>query len=82
MFVDVTSDRCGHSREPLSRLDTDPRLVVLDKDIQALVAAVGRFPFLDCVASFADLATQLKQLGIASVDGIMADLAVSSPQLD
>lgn len=86
IFVDATFGRGGHSRELLSRLDADARLIAFDKDPQALATAAelaledSRFQIVH--ASFADLATQLKQLGIASVDGIMADLGVSSPQLD
>ncbi|OUY08856.1 16S rRNA (cytosine(1402)-N(4))-methyltransferase RsmH [Acinetobacter populi] len=86
IFVDATFGRGGHSRELLSRLDADAKVIAFDKDPQALAAAAelasedSRFQIVH--ASFADLAAQLQQLGIASVEGIMADLGVSSPQLD
>ena len=86
IFVDATFGRGGHSRELLSRLDQDAQLFVFDKDPQAqavaeqLAAEDPRLRFIH--ASFADLEQQLQQRGISQVDGIMADLGVSSPQLD
>ncbi|GAA5018078.1 16S rRNA (cytosine(1402)-N(4))-methyltransferase RsmH [Acinetobacter puyangensis] len=86
IFVDATFGRGGHSRELLSRLDADAKVIAFDKDPQALATGAelasedSRFQIVH--ASFADLAAQLQQLGIVSVDGIMADLGVSSPQLD
>ncbi len=86
VYVDATFGRGGHSRELLQHLDTNARLYAFDKDPQAL--AVGaqlqqddpRFEMIH--ASFADLAQALQLRGVARVDGIMADLGVSSPQLD
>lgn len=86
IFVDATFGRGGHSRELLSRLNADAKVIAFDKDPQALATGAelasedSRFQIVH--ASFADLAAQLQQLGIVSVDGIMADLGVSSPQLD
>lgn len=86
IFVDATFGRGGHSRALLARLDDDARVYAFDKDPtalavgQALAGADSRFEMIH--ASFAELAQQLKQRGIVSVDGIMADLGVSSPQLD
>lgn len=86
IFVDATFGRGGHSRELLSKLDGNARLFGFDKDPQAL--AVGaqlqqddpRFEIIH--ASFADIEQALTARGITQVDGIMADLGVSSPQLD
>lgn len=86
IFVDATFGRGGHSRELLQRLDANARLYAFDKDPQAL--AVGaqlqqddpRFEIIH--ASFAELSAVLQQREIGQVDGIMADLGVSSPQLD
>ncbi len=86
LFVDATFGRGGHARALLARLDADSRLYAFDKDPQA--QAVGaqiaaEDPRLVMIhASFAQLTEQLQALGVPQVDGIMADLGVSSPQLD
>ncbi|GAB3050109.1 16S rRNA (cytosine(1402)-N(4))-methyltransferase RsmH [Acinetobacter apis] len=86
IYVDATFGRGGHSKALLAQLDQNSRLYAFDKDPQALAVAQdlakedSRFHIIH--ASFADLATSLAALGITQVDGIMADLGVSSPQLD
>jgi len=86
VYVDGTFGRGGHSRALLSRLDTDGRLLAVDKDPAAAAAADAlardepRFTFFH--GSFAQLPHQLRRLGIDAVDGILLDLGVSSPQLD
>lgn len=86
IFVDATFGRGGHTRELLSRLDADSKVIAFDKDPQALETAKQleqedpRFKIIH--ASFAEIATQLRAHGYDAVDGIMADLGVSSPQLD
>lgn len=86
IFVDATFGRGGHSRLLLEFLDQNAKLIVFDKDPQAIAVA-------DALAnqdsrvivvhdSFANLTENLKRLGIDQVTGIMADLGVSSPQLD
>ena len=86
IFVDGTFGRGGHTRLLLSKLDENARVYAFDKDPQALAVAAEleqedpRFKIIH--ASFADLKQELQNLGIDSVDGIMADLGVSSPQLD
>ena len=85
-FVDATFGRGGHSRLLLAYLDKDSRLLVFDKDpqaiqtAQALAASDARVIVIH--DSFAKLQENLQRLGIEQVDGIMADLGVSSPQLD
>jgi 16S rRNA (cytosine1402-N4)-methyltransferase len=85
-FVDATFGRGGHSRLLLTYLDNDSRLLVFDKDpqaiqtAQALAASDARVIVIH--DSFAKLQENLQRLGIEQVDGIMADLGVSSPQLD
>ena len=67
-------------------MDKDSRLLVFDKDpqaiqtAQALAASDARVIVIH--DSFAKLQDNLQRLGIEQVDGIMADLGVSSPQLD
>ncbi len=85
-YVDGTFGRGGHTRLLLSKLDENARVYAFDKDPQALAVAAeleqedSRFKIIH--ASFADLKDALAELGIEQVDGLMADLGVSSPQLD
>lgn len=86
IYVDGTFGRGGHTRLLLSKLDENARVYGFDKDPQALEAAAlleqedSRFKIIH--ASFADLKQELEARGIGLVDGVMADLGVSSPQLD
>lgn len=86
VYVDATFGRGGHTRLLLSKLDENARVYAFDKDPQALAVAAeleqedARFTIIH--ASFADLTQQLAEHGVMSVDGVMADLGVSSPQLD
>ncbi|ENV19015.1 16S rRNA (cytosine(1402)-N(4))-methyltransferase RsmH [Acinetobacter guillouiae] len=86
IYVDGTFGRGGHTRLLLSKLDEHSKVYAFDKDPQALEVAYQlekedpRFKIIH--ASFADLQQKLNQLDIYQVDGIMADLGVSSPQLD
>ncbi|MDH0029869.1 MULTISPECIES: 16S rRNA (cytosine(1402)-N(4))-methyltransferase RsmH [unclassified Acinetobacter] len=86
IYVDATFGRGGHTRLLLSKLDQDARVYAFDKDPQALEVAAqleqedSRFRIIH--ASFADMQAELTRIGITEVDGIMADLGVSSPQLD
>ncbi len=86
VYVDGTFGRGGHSREILSVLGQEGRLLAVDKDLQACAVAAelkesdGRFDFEH--TSFAQLPHQLRRWGIGAVDGILLDLGVSSPQLD
>ncbi|MGE8557170.1 MULTISPECIES: 16S rRNA (cytosine(1402)-N(4))-methyltransferase RsmH [unclassified Acinetobacter] len=86
IYVDGTFGRGGHTRLLLSKLDENARVYAFDKDPQALETAAqleqedSRFKIIH--ASFADLKQELEALGIDKVDGVMADLGVSSPQLD
>jgi 16S rRNA (cytosine1402-N4)-methyltransferase len=82
-FVDGTFGRGGHSRALLAALDPAARLSVCDRDPQALDAArelAASDPRVSVVpGNYADL---LGGLAPASVDGVLLDLGVSSPQLD
>lgn len=86
VFVDATFGRGGHSQLLLEHLDDKARLVVFDKDPQAIAAADALAQtdprVLVVHDSFAHLADNLAKLGVDKVHGIMADLGVSSPQLD
>ena len=84
VYVDGTFGRGGHSRLILSRLDPQARLVAFDKDLQAIATAQQitdpRFEIVH--DSFATMTASLAGRGIASVDGILLDLGISSPQVD
>ena len=86
IYVDATFGRGGHTKLLLSKLDQNARVYAFDKDPQALEVAAQleqedpRFKIIH--ASFADLQSELANIGITEVDGIMADLGISSPQLD
>lgn len=86
IYIDGTFGRGGHTRLLLSKLDENARVYAFDKDPQALEVAYQlekedpRFKIIH--ASFADLQREMNKLDIYQVDGIMADLGVSSPQLD
>lgn len=86
IYVDGTFGRGGHSRLLLEGLDAKGRLLGVDKDpaacvfAQELAAQDERFSFYH--GSFAALPSQLAEMGVPAVDGILLDLGVSSPQID
>jgi len=86
VYVDGTFGRGGHSRQLLSKLGSQGRLIGFDKDPRAiesgneLAAEDARFQIVQ--SSFADMRAALASLGIEKVNGILLDLGVSSPQLD
>lgn len=84
IYVDGTLGRAGHSREIARRLTTG-RLICIDRDLAAIEAAQERLaPWRDRVrlvhSNFAELERVLADE--TSVDGMLFDLGVSSPQLD
>ena len=86
VYVDATLGRAGHSREIARRLTTG-RLICIDRDQAALDAAPGRLEgLMDRVTlvhgNFSDLADILNRLKLDKLSGVLADLGVSSPQLD
>ncbi|MBE7076933.1 MAG: 16S rRNA (cytosine(1402)-N(4))-methyltransferase RsmH [Clostridiales bacterium] len=84
-YVDCTTGGAGHSKEIAKRLTTG-RLICIDKDLDALSVAKERLKEFDCVTfvnnNFANIDEILDELGIDKVDGILADLGVSSYQID
>jgi 16S rRNA (cytosine1402-N4)-methyltransferase len=87
IYVDGTTGGGGHSYEIASRLSEGGRLICIDQDSDALLAASKRLaPFSDRVtfvkSNFSDVAKVLDDLGIEKIDGLLLDLGVSSYQLD
>ena len=86
IYVDATFGRGGHSRLLLSQLADDATLIVFDKDptairvAQELASKDSRVKVVH--DSFAILTDSLAAMGITQVDGLMADLGISSPQID
>jgi len=86
VYVDATFGRGGHSRLLLSQLADDATLIVFDKDPTAISVARELAKTDSRVKvvhdSFATLTDSLTAMGITQVDGLMADLGISSPQID
>ncbi len=87
VYVDATFGRGGHSRCILDRLGVHGRLLAIDRDPEAVRAGrelAQRDSRIDVAhAEFARLDELVGQRGLrGSVDGVLLDLGVSSPQLD
>lgn len=82
VYVDGTLGGAGHARATLDAANV--RLIGIDRDPAALAAARERLGDRATLVhgQFGDIARILADLGIEKVDGILADLGVSSPQLD
>jgi 16S rRNA (cytosine1402-N4)-methyltransferase len=82
VYVDVTFGGGGHSREILKHLGKDGVLIAFDQDPDAQRNVIDdpRFHFVD--QNFAFLKNNLRLLGFKAVDGILADLGVSSHQFN
>ena len=81
-YVDATFGGGGHSRAILSQLGENGRLIAFDQDADALANAIedSRFKLLN--ENFRHMKSFLRLQGVRSVDGILADLGVSSHQFD
>jgi 16S rRNA (cytosine1402-N4)-methyltransferase len=83
-YVDATFGRGGHSRAILDRLGTAGRLIAIDRDPAAEAAAReisdSRFEFVR--AWFSEIPATLAARDVATIDGALLDLGISSPQID
>ena len=84
--IDCTLGRGGHADEIADRLAPDGLLIGLDADPRNLEFAQQRLADAPCAvrlfhANFAELDDVLKQAGVETVDGILADLGLSTNQL-
>jgi 16S rRNA (cytosine1402-N4)-methyltransferase len=86
IYLDVTLGAGGHSEAIAARL-TSGRLISLDRDAQALELARERLKSFGAKVTvvqspFSKIAEVVQELGTQKVDGVLADLGVSSMQLD
>ena len=84
VYADLTTGGGGHSYELASRLDGGS-LICFDQDKEALEAAGERLKGLPVTlvrSNFCEMKSVLAEMGIKELDGIIADLGVSSHQLD
>lgn len=87
IYIDLTLGRAGHSSEILKRLSNKGKLIGFDQDIDAIQASIERLSkissnFEVIKSNFENIKDELLKRGITKVDGILADLGVSSPQFD
>ena len=82
IYVDVTFGGGGHSKEILSRLGPDGKLFAFDQDEDALENTIKDDRFVLINENFRFIKRFLRFYNIKNVDGILADLGVSSHQFD
>ncbi len=82
VFVDATFGGGGHSREILARLGQKGRLIVFDQDEDALANVPEDKRITKIRSNFRFLENYIRYLGVGAVDGVIADLGVSSHQFD
>ena len=82
IYVDVTFGGGGHSKEILENLSENGRLISFDQDPDAIVNVFEdeRFCFIN--ENFEYMKNFLKNIGITKVNGILADLGISSYQIN
>ncbi len=86
IYVDCTAGGGGHSAAILGKLNEKGRMVLIDQDPDAIETVTKRFYGDRRVTivhnNFCNFADILRNIGVDSVDGVVADLGVSSHQLD
>ena len=86
IYVDCTAGGGGHSAEVLKKLGDKGRMVLFDRDPDAIETVTNRFKDDERVtvihSNFSEIKKVLEELDVNGVDGIIADLGVSSHQLD
>ena len=82
VYVDATFGGGGHSREILSRMDSTARLYSFDQDADAERNIVDDDRFTFVRSNFRYLENWMRYYGIEHIDGILADLGVSSHHFD
>ena len=82
IYVDVTFGGGGHSRRILEQLDVNGRLFAFDQDADALANTIDDSRFTLLHENFKYMKNFLRLHGVSSIDGVLADLGVSSHQFD
>ena len=82
IYLDLTFGGGGHSRAVLDRLSDKGQLFAFDKDKDALDNAIDDDRFCLINADYSEMTKQLRMYRITQVDGILADLGISSHQID
>ena len=82
IYVDVTFGGGGHSKEILNRLGPDAKLIVFDQDNEAKANVIKDDRLIYVDSNFRHIYRYWKWLDVQKVDGILADLGVSSHQFD
>ncbi len=82
IYVDLTFGGGGHSREILRRLGEHGHLYAFDQDLDAMRGALDDPRFTFVRSNFRFLKNWMRYYGVDRVDGILADLGVSSHHLD
>ena len=86
IYLDATAGGGGHSSKIVEKLDGTGRLIALDRDPDAVAVLRSRFADNENVTVVNDVFDNVKNViesnGLTCVDGILADLGVSSYQLD
>ena len=82
IYIDLTFGGGGHSKEILKHLSEDGSLYAFDQDSDAVKNALDDDRFTMIEDNFSNLTNQLKLYRVTQVDGILADLGISSYQID
>ncbi len=82
VYVDVTFGGGGHSKEILSRLSAEGKLYAFDQDVDAQRNSIDDERFTLIPQNFRHIKRYLRFYNIKKVDGVLADLGVSSHQFD
>ena len=81
-YVDATFGGGGHSREIMRRLGNGGRLFAFDQDADAAANAVETAGFTFVLSNFRYVSNWMRYYGVRQIDGLLADLGVSSHHLD
>ena len=82
VYVDVTFGGGGHSKEILKRLTEKGKLISFDQDPDAIKNKINDRRLSVINSNFQYMNNFIRNLGVIEVDGIIADLGISSYQID